>query len=65
MFEGIQNVPRIPELRRRLGYTLGMLAVYRIGVAILPTSQGAPHVRFEKTTIEGQADIVHKPTQSL
>jgi len=34
VFEGIQNVPRIPELRRRLGYTLGMLAVYRIGVAI-------------------------------
>lgn len=29
----------------------------RIGVAILPTSQGAPHIRFEKTTIEGQADI--------
>ena len=34
MFEGIQNVPRIPELRRRLGFTLAMLAVYRIGVAI-------------------------------
>ncbi len=34
MFEGIQNVPRIPELRRRLGFTLMMLAVYRIGVAI-------------------------------
>ncbi len=34
MFEGIQNVPRIPELRRRLGFTLMMLAVYRVGVAI-------------------------------
>jgi preprotein translocase subunit SecY len=34
VFEGIQNVPRIPELRRRLGFTLMMLAVYRIGVAI-------------------------------
>ena len=34
MFEGIQNVPRIPELRRRLGFTLAMLAVYRLGVAI-------------------------------
>ena len=34
MFEGIQNVPRIPELRRRLGFTLMMLAVYRIGVAV-------------------------------
>jgi preprotein translocase subunit SecY len=34
VFEGIQNVPRIPELRRRLGFTLAMLAVYRLGVAI-------------------------------
>ncbi len=34
MFSGIQNVPRIPELRRRLGFTLAMLAVYRVGVAI-------------------------------
>ncbi len=34
MFEGIQNVPRIPELRKRLGFTLAMLAVYRVGVAI-------------------------------
>ena len=34
MFEGIQNVPRIPELRKRLGFTLMMLAVWRIGVAI-------------------------------
>ncbi len=34
MFQGIQNVPRIPELRRRLGFTLMMLAVYRVGVAV-------------------------------
>jgi preprotein translocase subunit SecY len=34
VFEGIQNVPRIPELRKRLGFTLAMLAVYRTGVAI-------------------------------
>ena len=34
MLEGIQNVPRIPELRRRVGFTLLMLAVYRIGVAV-------------------------------
>jgi preprotein translocase subunit SecY len=30
----MQNVPRIPELRRRLGFTLMMLAVYRVGVAV-------------------------------
>jgi len=34
VFEGIQNLPRIPELRRRLVFTLMMLAVHRIGVAI-------------------------------
>jgi preprotein translocase subunit SecY len=34
VFDGIQNVPRIPELRRRVGFTLAMLAVYRLGVAV-------------------------------
>ncbi len=34
MLEGFQNAAKITELRRRLFFTLGMLAVYRIGVAI-------------------------------
>ena len=34
MFSGFQNVPKIPELRRRLLFTLALLAVYRLGVAI-------------------------------
>ena len=34
MLEGFQNAGRIPELRRRLLFTFGMLAVYRLGVAI-------------------------------
>jgi preprotein translocase subunit SecY len=34
MFEGFQNASRVPELRRRLLFTLAMLAVYRVGVAI-------------------------------
>ncbi len=34
MLEGFSNASRIPELRRRLLFTLAMLAVYRIGVAI-------------------------------
>ena len=47
MFEGIQNVPRIPELRRRLGFTLGMLAVYRVGVAIpTPGINGAAMAEY-------------------
>jgi preprotein translocase subunit SecY len=31
---GFQNITKVPELRRRILFTLGMLAVYRIGVFI-------------------------------
>lgn len=34
MLDGFQNAARIPELRRRLLFTLAMLAVYRLGVHI-------------------------------
>ncbi len=34
MLEGFQNAGRVPELRRRVLFTLAMLGVYRIGVAI-------------------------------
>ena len=34
MFQGFQSAGRIPELRRRILFTLAMLAVYRVGVAI-------------------------------
>jgi preprotein translocase subunit SecY len=34
VLEGFSNASRIPELRRRLLFTLAMLAVYRVGVAI-------------------------------
>ena len=34
MLEGFQGATRIPELRRRLLFTMAMLTVYRIGVAI-------------------------------
>ncbi|MEF3167740.1 MAG: preprotein translocase subunit SecY [Deltaproteobacteria bacterium] len=34
MLRGIENLGQIPELRRRILYTLFMLAVYRIGVQI-------------------------------
>jgi preprotein translocase subunit SecY len=34
VLEGFQNAGRIPELRRRLLFTFGMLAVYRVVVAI-------------------------------
>ena len=34
MLEGFQNATKIPELRRRLLFTMAMLAVYRVGVHI-------------------------------
>lgn len=34
MLSGFQNISRIPELRRRVFFTLGMLAVYRLGVHV-------------------------------
>jgi len=34
MASGFQNMTKIPELRRRLLYTLALLAVYRIGVFV-------------------------------
>ncbi len=34
MVAGFQNLPRVPELRRRIGFTLMMLAVHRVGVAV-------------------------------
>ncbi len=34
MFQGFQNIPKIPELKRRVLITLALLAVYRIGVHV-------------------------------
>ena len=34
MFQGFQNIPKIPELKRRILITLALLAVYRIGVHV-------------------------------
>lgn len=31
MIESIQNIFKIPELKKRIGFTVGLLAVYRIG----------------------------------
>ncbi|HJX11795.1 MAG TPA: preprotein translocase subunit SecY, partial [Candidatus Binatia bacterium] len=34
MLSGFQNAARVPELKRRLLFTLAMLAVYRLGVHV-------------------------------
>lgn len=35
MISGVQNIVRIPELRQRILFTFGMLAVYRVGCVIV------------------------------
>ena len=35
MIGGIQNIGRIQELRQRILFTFGMLAVYRMGCAVV------------------------------
>ena len=34
MLSGFENIGRVPELKRRLLWSLGLLAVYRIGIAV-------------------------------
>jgi preprotein translocase subunit SecY len=34
MIGGFQNITKIPELKKRIFFTLAMLAVYRLGVHI-------------------------------
>lgn len=47
MIDGFQNVFKIPELKRRILYTLAILAVYRVGVFIpTPGIDGQALTRF-------------------
>ena len=47
MIDGFQNVFRIPELKKRILYTLVILAVYRVGVFIpTPGIDGQALTRF-------------------
>jgi preprotein translocase subunit SecY len=47
MIGGFQNIPKIPELKRRILFTLAMLAVYRVGCHIpTPGIDGAALAAF-------------------
>jgi preprotein translocase subunit SecY len=47
VIEGIQNLFKIPELKKRLLYTFGLLAVYRIGVFVpVPGVDGQTLTRY-------------------
>ncbi len=54
-FEAVANVFRIPDLRRRVFFTLALLAVYRIGGHI-PTP-GVDAVRFEEFINQNQGSV--------
>ena len=61
MLEGFQNIFKIPELRKRVLFSLGMLAVYRIGCHI-PTpgidSQALAHFfKQAQGTLLGMFDM--------
>ena len=49
-FAAIQNMFRIPELRKRILFTLGLLAVYRLGAHV--TAPGINKVRLEQVWSE-------------
>ena len=34
VFQGFSNIFKVPELRRRVAFTLALLAVYRVGVFV-------------------------------
>jgi preprotein translocase subunit SecY len=45
-FAAIQNMFKVPELRRRIFFTLGMLAIYRLGAHV--TAPGVNKARLEQ-----------------
>jgi preprotein translocase subunit SecY len=55
MMESVKNIWRVPELRRRLLFTLGMLAIYRVGafIPIPGVDPGALHAYMDE--MRGQA----------
>lgn len=46
VLSGFSNITKVPELRRRILFTLGVLAVYRLGVFI--TTPGVDRVAMQK-----------------
>jgi preprotein translocase subunit SecY len=60
VYSGFQNLPRIPELRRRLGTTLLILAVYRLACAVpTPGIDGEALGEFFHTASASVFDMVN------
>src|SRR3990170_8479762 len=45
-FAAVQNMLKVPELRKRILFTLGLLAIYRLGAHV--TSPGINKARLEQ-----------------
>lgn len=59
-FQTIQNIFKIEELRKRIGYTLLLLLVYRLGCFIvLPGIDSAQLANLQKTTSEGLVGLLN------
>lgn len=55
VFQGFSNITKVPELRRRILFTLGLLAVYRIGVFV--TAPGVDRSAM-KNLVKSQGGIL-------
>jgi preprotein translocase subunit SecY len=54
-FAGFSNITKIPELRKRIAFSLGVLAIYRVGVFI--TTPGVDRSVMQQV-IKGQSGIL-------
>jgi preprotein translocase subunit SecY len=55
VFEGFSNIGKVPELRRRIAFTLGIIAIYRLGVFI--TAPGVDR-NVMKSVVRGQGGLL-------
>jgi preprotein translocase subunit SecY len=54
-FEGFSNILKVPELRRRIVFTLGIIAIYRVGIFI--TTPGVDR-SVMKNIVSGQGGLL-------
>ena len=59
-FTAVQNMFKVPELRKRIFFTLGMLAVYRLGAHV--TAPGINKPRLEQVWGEVAGTLLERAT---
>ena len=59
-FETIQNIFKIEELRKRLGYTLLLIIIYRLGCfVVLPGIDATMLAKLQSSTSEGLVGLLN------